>query len=115
MRAVLVVLAVACGCTQAQTRHAHRAGEIATAGGLIGMLVSASSASLIPSQEDTLAKVGLAFIPITVIGALIFISTDESSNPVTAPPPSRRERQRAAAWELTKQAKDAARARDCTQ
>jgi hypothetical protein len=116
MRAVAVVLVLACGCTYAQARKAHRAGEIATAGGLVGVLAAGVTASLVPAHEDAIMTVGLAFVPISVIGALVYISTDSKVNG-DSPGPSmtRRERNRATAWELTKQAADAARARDCTQ
>ena len=46
MRAAVVVLVLACGCTQTQARKAHRVGEITTAGALIGVLVCGVTASL---------------------------------------------------------------------
>ena len=115
MRAVAVVLALTCGCTQAQARKAHRAGEIATAGGLIGVLACGVVAALDPAHEDTIMTVGLGFVPISVFGALVYISTDKRANEDTGPMLTRRERNRATAWELTKQAADAARSQDCTQ
>ncbi|HEY5947453.1 MAG TPA: hypothetical protein VIV40_18245 [Kofleriaceae bacterium] len=116
MRVVAVVLALAGGCTQTQARKAHRAGEVATAGGLIGVLTAGVVASLVPAHEETIMNVGLAFVPISVLGALVYIATDGKVNEESAAPAmTRRERNRAAAWELTKQAAGAARDQDCTQ
>ena len=115
MRAVAVVLALTCGCTQTQARKAHRAGEIATAGGLIGVLACGVVAALDPAHEDAIMTVGLGFVPISVLGALVYISTDKKANEDPGPILTRRERNRATAWELTKQAADAARSQDCTQ
>ena len=114
-RAVAVVLAVACGCSQTQARKAHRAGEVATAAGLIGMLTAGVVASLDPAHEDTIMAIGLGFVPISILGALVYIGTDRKANEEPGPTLTRRERNRAAAWELTKQAEGAARDRDCTQ
>lgn len=114
MRVVVVVLVLA-GCTQTQARKAHRAGEVTTAAGLIGVLACGVTAALDPAHEDTIMRVGLAFVPISVFGALVYISTDSRANEDTGPTLTRRERNRAAAWELTKQAADAARSQDCTQ
>lgn len=119
MRALVGGLAIAlclsCGCTQRQARGAHRAGEIATGGGLIGILAVGISASLLPAHEDTLTTVGIAFVPISVLGALLYITTDSAANREPTRELSRRERHQLAAWELTKQAAAAARAWDCTQ
>jgi len=59
--------------------------------------------------------VGLGFVPVAVLGALVYISTDERANEDRGPTLTRRERNRATAWELTKQAAGAAREQDCTQ
>lgn len=115
MRAFAVVLVLAGGCTQTQARKAHRAGEVATAGGLIGVLTAGVVASLDPAHEDTIMAVGLGFVPISVVGALVYVATDSKANEDPGPTLTRRERNRATAWELTKQAADAARDRDCTQ
>jgi hypothetical protein len=116
MRAAAVVLLLACGCTQTQARKAHRAGEIATAGGLVGVLVAGVVASLVPAHEDAIMTVGLGFVPISVVGALVYIATDSKVNgDHGGPTMTRRERNRATAWEMTKQAAGAARERDCTQ
>ncbi len=115
MRGLVLTLTLL-GCTQTQARKAHRAGEVATAGGLIGVLVSVTTASLAPAYEDTLTTVGLVFVPVSLLGALVYIATDEESREVHhGPLVTRREHARETAWELTKQAKTAARAEDCTQ
>lgn len=115
MRSLAVVALIGCGCTQTQARKAHRAGEIATAGGLVGVLTAGVVASLDPAHEDTIMAVGLGFVPISVVGALVYVATDSRANEDTGPTLTRRERNRATAWELTKQAAGAARERDCTQ
>jgi hypothetical protein len=116
MRLVAVVFVLATGCSQTQARKAHRAGEVATAGGLIGVLTAGVVASLVPAHEDAIMTVGLGFVPISIVGALVYISTDSKVNgDHEGPTMTRRERNRATAWELTKQAEDAARDQDCTQ
>jgi len=115
MRAVAVALLLVCGCTQTQARKAHRAAEIATAGGLVGVLACGVSAALVPAHEDTIMSVGLGFVPVSILGALVYISTDQRANEDHGPTLTLHERNRAAAWELTKQAETAARSRDCTQ
>ena len=117
MRALPLVLALAIahGCTPRQVRITHRTGELMTGGGLIGLLATGVTAALLPSHEDTLATVGIGFIPVAVVGALLFITTDSASGRDREPKLTRRERHQLAAWELTKQAAVAARERDCTQ
>jgi hypothetical protein len=79
------------------------------------MLAAGMTASAIPAHDTEIMTVGLAFVPVSVIGALVFIATDDKANEQPAPYITRRERRRAEAWELTKQAKEAARSADCTQ
>jgi hypothetical protein len=86
-----------------------------TGGGLIGILATGVTAAVLPSHEDTLTTVGIGFIPVAVIGALLFVSTDRAARRDREPKLTRRERHQLAAWELTKQAAAAARQRDCTQ
>src|SRR5689334_5383731 len=75
--ALLVTLLV--GCTQPQARRAHRAGEVATATGLIGMLVAGTTASLLPAHEDAILTAGLVFVPVALGGALVYIATDQKA------------------------------------
>lgn len=115
LRALAVVLVIGCGCSRAQARKAHRAGEVAAAGGLVGMLACGVAASLVPRHEDPIMTVGLAFVPVSLVGALLYIVTDDNTHDDHAPTLTRRERERATAWELTQQAASAARMQDCTQ
>jgi hypothetical protein len=115
-RAAALVAVLVTGCTTTQARKAHRAGEFATAGGLVGMLVAGTAAAAVPAHEDTIMTIGLVFVPISVLGALVYIATDEQANERDhGPKLTRRERKRLEAWELTKQAEQAAREQDCTQ
>ena len=113
--AIALWIPIAHGCTSRQTRVAHRAGEIATGGGLAGILVTGVSAALVPSHEDAILTVGLGFVPVAVLGALLYISTDGAVHRDRGPKLTKRERNQLAAWELTKQAATAAREQDCTQ
>ncbi len=116
MRVVAVVLVLACGCTQMQARKVHRAGEITTAGALVGVLICGVTASVVPSHDDQIIRAGIGFVPLSLLGALLYIATDGKANQETAAPPvSRRDRNRAVAWQLTQKAADAARSEDCTQ
>lgn len=115
MRPLVLVVVLASACTQTQARRAHRVGEVATAAGLLGMLASVTIATAIPAREETFTTAGLAFIPVAVLGALLYITTDSLARRELERPLSRRERHRAAAWELTKRAASAARTEDCTQ
>jgi hypothetical protein len=115
MRSLAIAVLLA-ACTPPQARRAHRVGEVGTAVGLVGILGSVTGAALVPSQEDTLTTVGLAFVPVALVGALVYIGTDRfAGTDHHERHLTMRERQRATAWELTKQAKSAARSRDCTQ
>ena len=99
-----------------QARKAHRAGEVTTAGGLIGMLAPDRRVAESPAHDDGDPDGGLAFVPISVLGALVYIATDSDARTRHRGADSeRRERRRADAWELTKQAEHAARRGDCTQ
>jgi len=116
LRALVVLLVIGGGCSRTQVRQIHRAGEVATAGGLIGIVASGMAAAIVPRHEDTIMTVGLAFVPVSIIGALLYITTDEKDDEARGPTLlTRRERNRAAAWDLTQQAASAARVQDCTQ
>ena len=79
------------------------------------MLGAGITAAAVPSHDTQILTVGLVFVPISVIGALVYIATDDKANEDHGPTLTRRERRRAEAWELTKQAAEAARERDCAQ
>ncbi len=116
LRALAVVLVIGCGCSRTQARKVHRAGEVATAGGLVGVLACGVAASLLPQHERPIMTAGLAFVPISLVGALLYIATDEKArDDHHGPTLTLRERERATAWELTQQAASAARMEDCTQ
>lgn len=115
MRA-LVLVVLLFGCTQLQARKTHRVGEVATAGGLIGVLAAVTGAAIAPAHSDTLTNIGLVFVPVSLFGALLYIATDEEAREEHhGPVVTRREQRRETAWALTKQAADAARVEDCTQ
>jgi uncharacterized membrane protein len=115
-RVAALVALLATACTTPQARRAHRAGEVATAAGLIGMLIAGTSASLVHSHKDAILSGGLVFVPISVVGALVYIATDKQAMATEhVPTLTRRERLRLQAWELTKQAGAAAREQDCRQ
>jgi hypothetical protein len=70
----------------------------------------------VPSHKDAILTGGLVFVPISVLGAMVYIATDKQAMATEHTPTlTRRERRRIEAWELTKQAKEAARSADCTQ
>lgn len=79
------------------------------------MLVAGTAAAAVPAHEKTILTIGLVFVPVSVFGALVYIATDEKANQREAPTLTRRERKRLEAWELTKQAGQAAREQDCMQ
>lgn len=115
-RVAALVALLATACTTPQARRAHRAGEIATAAGLVGMLVAGTTASIAHSHADAIMTAGLVFVPVAVLGAFVYIATDKQANEREhVPTMTRRERRRIEAWELTKQAEVAARDSDCSQ
>ncbi len=116
MRALAVVAVLVVGCSHSQARRAHHAGEVATAGGLCGVLVAGVAAALVPAHDDQIMTVGFAFVPVSLIGALVYVATDHDATAEQGEPgPTRRERNRETAWRLTQRAADAARMQDCTQ
>jgi hypothetical protein len=109
----LAVLALA-ACTAGQARTAHRAGEVSAAAGLFGILGTVGVAEAVPGHDTTILQVGMIFIPVTVVGALIYAATDETVNKST-PPEVSDDRTRDTAMALAKQAKHAARRGDCAE
>ena len=111
MRLALVLCAA---CTARQAHTAHRAGEIAAAGGLVGIMGTVGVSYAFPDDQSAILKVGIAFVPVTVIGALLYIATDSMVN-TQAAPDVRADRTRDTAMDLAKQAKHAARRGDCAE
>ena len=110
------VLALVTACTTGQLRTAHRAGELAAGGALVGMLGVIVAAVALPDHAPDLLRGGVVFVPITVAGALVYAVTDAPVNRAEAPPASPAHgRAWTAAYELARQAKHAARRHDCAE
>jgi len=115
MRALAVVFAFACGCTHGQLRKVHHVSEVTTGGALVGILACGTIAAFDQMHEGTILAIGVVFVPIAILGAFTYVATDSEAHHEVTPEPTQRERKRAAAWELTKEAATAARGDDCTQ
>ena len=111
MRLALVLCAA---CTASQATQAHRAGEIAAAGGLIGIMADVGISYAFPDDQSTILKAGIGFVPVVVIGALVYIATDGIVNK-TAAPDVREDRTRDTAMDFAKEAKHAAERGDCAE
>jgi hypothetical protein len=109
----LAVLALA-ACTAGQARTAHRAGEVSAAAGIFGILGTVGLAEAVPGHDTTILHVGMVFIPVTVVGALVYAATDSTVNKSSRPEVSD-DRPRDTAMALAKQAKHAARRGDCAE
>ena len=112
MRALIVVLA--CSCTSAQVRRAHAAGEVTAGGALVAMLAAVVLAEAVPSARSDLLDTGAVFVPISMLGALVYAATDEGPAASERAAP-RHPASWEAAMELAKQAKHAARRGDCAE
>ena len=112
MRLALVALTAA--CTTAQVRTAHHAGEIMAGGGLIGIMATVATAELLPDDHSVILRTGVAFVPVAVVGALLYAATDSTVNRPEAPD-VRPDRNADLAMDLAKQAKHAARRGDCAE
>ena len=112
MRLALVALTAA--CTTGQVRTAHHAGEIMAGAGLIGIMGAVATAELLPDDHSLVLRTGIAFVPVAVVGALLYAATDSTVNrPET--PDARPDRNADLAMDLAKQAKHAARRGDCAE
>lgn len=109
-----LILCVAAACTARQARSAHRAGEVMTAGGLIGLMGTVAVAELDDDDHSAILHGGLAFVPIAVVGALMYAATDAAVNRPEAPQVSA-DRSADTAMALAKEAKHAARRGDCAE
>ena len=114
MRSLVLVVGLA-ACTVKQARTTRTVAEVTTAAGLGGLLVSAIGAAT-TSHDAAFYDAGLVCVPISVLAALVYVAADSA-----IPPPraevrvSMRDKNRATAWDLTKQAHRAAKAKDCTE
>jgi hypothetical protein len=111
MRAAFLALVA---CTASQARTAHRAGAITAAGGLIGMIATVGVAEAFPDEHATILHGGIVFVPIAVVGALLYAATDSLVNRPEVPDVSA-DRTRDTAMSLAKEAKHAARRGDCAE
>jgi hypothetical protein len=118
MRALAIVgcaVWLSCSCTAAQSRVAHRGGEIALAAGLIGILADVIVAAAVPGPDNTVLGIGLVFVPISVGGALAYAATDSAVNEDREHATTQRDRAFDAAFQLARDAKHAARRGDCAE
>jgi len=104
----------ACACTASQARVAHRSGEIAAGGGLIGLIATVGAAELVPDHSGQILRGGLVLVPVVVIGALVYAATDGMLENAEGPPPAHG-RSWNAAYDLAREAKHAARRGDCAE
>lgn len=111
---VLVAAASAGACTTGQVRTAHHAGEIMAGAGLIGIMGAVATAELVSDDHSAILRTGIVFVPVAVIGALLYAATDSTVNRPEAPDVSA-DRNADLAMDLAKQAKHAARRGDCAE
>lgn len=116
LAATLAVAAAAAlpGCTARQARSVHRAGEVMTAGGLIGLMGAIALAEVDHDDHTVILHGGFAFVPISIVGALMYAATDSTVNRPETPSVSA-DRTRDTAMSLAKEAKHAARRGDCAE
>lgn len=110
----LVAAVLAASCTTGQVRTTHRAGEIMAGAGLLGIMGAVATAELVPDDHSTILRTGIAFVPIAVVGALLYAATDSTVNRPETPDVSA-DRNADVAMDLAKQAKHAARRGDCAE
>jgi hypothetical protein len=111
MRLALVLCAA---CTASHAARVHTAGEIAAAGGIVGIIGTVGVSYAFADEQSPILHAGIAFVPVTIIGALMYIATDSMVNRSVAPD-VRADRTRDTAMDLAKQAKHAARRGDCAE
>lgn len=112
MRWRAFVLAVTTSCTGAQARTVHRVGEVSLAAGLIGIIATVATAELVPSHDSTILRAGAVFIPISLIGAGLYVAVDAEVTKPAPYIPTPEERAFESAMAIAKDAKRAARAGD---
>ena len=81
------------------------------------MLGAVVAAAAVPSPRGRRSsRVGIVFVPISVLGALVYIATDaQASERAPRPTLTRRDRSRDTAMELAKQAGAPLAAADCAE
>jgi hypothetical protein len=113
MMRIAALLALA-ACTSHQAASAHRAGEVMAAGGLIGLMATVAVAELDRDDHAAILQGGMVFIPVSVVGALMYAATDSIVNRPESPNVSE-DRTADTAMALAKEAKHAARRGDCAE
>ncbi len=113
MRAVALLVALSCSCTPAQARQAHTPGGVALASSLVGILACIAAAEAVPSHEADFTRAGVVFVPTSVVGALLYISTDGIA--ARESPSTASDRAWDTAFELAREGKHAARRNDCAE
>jgi len=106
---------LASGCTANQARVARRAGEITAGAALAGLLATVIAAETWSEHHQALLDAGIAFVPLSLVGAGVYISTDIMLSRGEPPPPTAHGASWNAAMDLAKQAKRAARRGDCAE
>jgi hypothetical protein len=107
----LAVVALA-ACGYQQSPRTMRACEFVIAGSLVGVLgTSIAAGPATGTTKDVLVDADVSFAALTLTALAVYLVADYYDRP----PPSQSAQQRAdeQAWELTKRARDAARAGDC--
>lgn len=111
----LLVVVLAWGCTSTQARRVQRVTEVTLAASLVGILACVATAYAVPAHDDIPLAVGLGLAPVAIGSALVYVAVDGMANNPEDPPMTERDRERATAWDLARQAKRAARTGDCAQ
>ena len=111
---VLLVLAIASGCTAPQAHRLRPRSELAIGGSLVGVLASSLAIAALPGQKEYIIPIAIGFGGLAVASAIVFgVAYGFDEPPAPAPLPPAPPDHRDEAWALTKQAQSAARASDC--
>ncbi len=113
MRAFLLAATLS-GCTVPQARTAHSVSEVTLAASLSAMLATILVAYALPDYQDDILEGGMAFIPIALGSALVYVAVDGVVQNAE-PKPDPHDDARTTAWNLAREAKRAARVGDCAQ
>ena len=114
--ACLVLAASLASCNAHQLRVAKRAGEVTAAVALAGLLGTVLAAEAWRDEHKELLDGGIAFVPLSLVGAGVYIACDAMLDSAEqAGPPSEHTGSWNAAMDLAKEAKHAARGGDCAE